>query len=412
MSNSNAPDSPAAVIEVRNGSFSYGETPALRNVSFQVARGDFVGIVGPNGSGKSTLLKIVDGILTPQKGESLLLGKPVRSYGRKYLAREVALVPQSFTLDFDFAVHEVVDMGRYARKGLETHGLSTDELLEKLEIDALKDRRFPELSGGEKQMVVLAQALAQEPSLLLLDEPAAHLDVSYQLRLFDWLKKLNNEGLTIVCVLHDLNLALLYFESMLVFSEGKLFASGPTEEVLTPETIEAVYGVHAYLHRHAGRTFLTFSPRSRPTRKEKVHLLCGGGTGAHLMRELVDLGYSVSVGVVNAMDTDEVTARELGLPIAAEAPFTPITDEAYRENMSLVEKADLVLLTDVPLGAGNIRNLDSLREAAVMGKDVWVLDGVAERDFTGLATGILEGLVDVRYLRDTQTMLVDLGERV
>lgn len=400
-----------AVIELRDVSFSYGETVALRDVSFQVEQGGFVGIVGPNGSGKSTLLKVVDGILTPQNGESLLLQKPVKSYRRKYLAREVALVPQSFSLDFDFAVHEVVDMGLYARKGLQSRRPDTDELLEKLEIESLRDRRFPELSGGEKQMVVLAQALAQEPSLLLLDEPAAHLDVSYQLRLFDWLKKLNGEGLTIVCVLHDLNLALLYFESALMFSEGKLFASGPIDKVLTPETIEAVYGVRAYTHRHAGRTFLTFSPRSRQARKERVHLVCGGGTGAHLMRELVDLGYPVSVGVVNALDTDEVTARELGLPIAAEAPFTPVTDEAYNENVSLLEKADLVVLTDVPLGAGNIRNLEALGEASVKGQNIWVLEGVSDRDFTGRANGILEGIANVKYLKDAREVLLELGER-
>jgi iron complex transport system ATP-binding protein len=399
-----------AVVELRGVTFSYNEEPALKRLSCEVKQGDFLGIVGPNGSGKSTLLKIIDGILAPDEGESLLQGKPVKAYARRNLARELALVPQSFSLDFDFTAREVVEMGRYARKGLQGSRFGIDELLEKLEISALGDRPFPELSGGEKQMVVLAQALAQEPRVLLLDEPAAHLDVSYQLMLFDWLKKLNGEGLTIICVLHDLNLALLYFESMLMLSNGKLFASGPTEEVLSPEIIEAVYGVRAYAHRHAGRTFLTFSPRSRPTRKEKVHLVCGGGTGSHLMRELVDLGYSVSAGVINAMDTDEVTGRELGLAIAAEAPFTPITDEAHEENLAFIRSADLVILTGVPIGSGNIRNLAALVEAARLGKKVWALEGVEDRDFTGEANAMLAGIDGLRSLGDARQVLDELGE--
>lgn len=399
-----------AVVELKEVTFSYNEEPALKSLSFKVEQGDFLGVVGPNGSGKSTLLKIIDGILMPGEGQSLVRGKAVKGYSRRILARELALVPQSFSLDFDFTAREVVEMGRYARKGLEGSRLGIDELLDKLEISALADRPFPQLSGGEKQMVVLAQALAQEPGVLLLDEPAAHLDVSYQLRLFDWLRKLNGEGLTIVCVLHDLNLALLYFDRMLMLSAGKLFASGPTEEVLSPEIIEAVYGVRAYTHRHAGRTFLTFSPRSRPTRKEKVHLVCGGGTGSHLMRELVDLGYSVSAGVINAMDTDEVTGRELGLAIAAEAPFTPITDEAHEENLALIRDADLVILTEVPLGSGNIRNVSAFAEAARLGKKAWALERVEELDFTGEAAGLLAGIEGLRYLRDARHVLAELGE--
>ncbi len=399
-----------AVVELKEVTFSYNDEPALKNLSFKVEQGDFLGVVGPNGSGKSTLLKIIEGILTPDEGQSLVRGKAVKEYARRLLARELALVPQSFSLDFDFTAREVVEMGRYARKGLEGSRFGIDELLDKLEISALADRPFPQLSGGEKQMVVLAQALAQEPGVLLLDEPAAHLDVSYQLRLFDWLKRLNDEGLTIVCVLHDLNLALLYFDRMLMLSDGRLFASGPTEEVLSPVIIEAVYGVRAYTHRHAGRTFLTFSPRTRPTRKEKVHLVCGGGTGSYLMRELVDLGYSVSAGVINAMDTDEVTGRELGLAIAAEAPFTPITDEAHEENLALIRGADLVILTEVPLGSGNIRNVSAFAEAARLGKKVRALERVEELDFTGEAAGLLAGIEGLRYLRDAGHVLTELEE--
>ena len=399
------------MMELSEVSFAYDGNPALKNVSFSVEKGAFMGVVGPNGSGKSTLLKIMDGVLRADAGEALLNNTPIGRYSRKELAREIAFVPQSYTLEFNFTVREVVEMGRYARKGHAGHRQSVDDLLDDLEISSLKERYFPELSGGERQMVVLAQALAQEPELLLLDEPASHLDVSYQLMLFDMLQKLSSEGLTIICVLHDLNLALLYFERLLMLSEGELAALGGTESVLSPEMIESVYGVRAYLHRHAGRTFLTFSPRTAGRRKERIHLICGGGSGSYLMRRLVDRGYNVSAGVVNAMDTDEVAGRELGLPLAAEAPFTAITDEAHEENVRLIREADLVIMTDVPVGSGNFRNITAVRQAIELGKRVWGIDGLENRDFTGEAMNVLRGLGGLEYFRDSDAVLRELSEK-
>ncbi len=310
--------------------------------------GDFVGIVGPNGSGKSTLVDLIDGIHQPAAGEVLVKGVPTRQYRRRDMAREVALVPQHFDLDFDLAVREVVEMGAYCR-GKDPAVRGDPELtLARLGVADLASRRFSELSGGEKQLVVLAQALMQQAPLLLLDEPASALDVSHQLRLFDLLKELNADGLTVLCILHDLNLALHYFDKLLVLSDGEVAAFGPPDDVLRPEVVEAVYGVRAYLHRHAGRTYLTFSPRLRGERRGRVHLICGGGTGAGMMRELVDAGYEVTAGVLNALDTDEETGRELGLQMAVEAPFSPVGDEAHAENLELLRAADLVVVSAVP----------------------------------------------------------------
>ena len=253
----------------------------------------------------------------------LIKGLPTGQYRRKDMAREVALVPQHFDLDFDLAVREVVEMGGYCRGKDPTASGDPELTLARLGVAHLASRRFSELSGGEKQLVVLAQALMQQAPLLLLDEPASALDVSHQLRLFDLLKELNADGLTVLCILHDLNLALHYFDKLLVLSDGEVAAFGPPDDVLRPEVVEAVYGVRAYLHRHAGRTYLTFSPRLRGERRGRVHLICGGGTGAGMMRELADAGYEVTAGVLNALDTDEETGRELGLEMAVEAPFSP-----------------------------------------------------------------------------------------
>ena len=230
----------------------------------------------------------------------------------------------------------------------------------------------------------------QQAPLLLLDEPASALDVSHQLRLFDLLKELNADGLTVLCILHDLNLALHYFDKLLVLSDGEVAAFGPPEDVLRPEVVEAVYGVRAYLHRHAGRTYLTFSPRLRGERRGRVHLVCGGGTGAGMMRELVDAGYEVTAGVLNALDTDEETGRELGLHMAVEAPFSPVGDEAHAENLELMRAADLVVVSAVPVSHGNARNIEAAREALAAGIPVWADDGVRANDFAGAVGGLAD----------------------
>ncbi|NLE23690.1 MAG: ABC transporter ATP-binding protein [Actinobacteria bacterium] len=378
------------LVALRGVDFAYDERPVLRRIGFELRPGDFTGIVGPNGSGKSTLVDLVDGILQPTSGEVLVRGRRTDRYRRRDMAREVALVPQHFDLDFDLAVREVVEMGSYCRGKDAASCGDPEQMLARLGIADLAGRRFSELSGGEKQLVVLAQALMQQAPLLLLDEPASALDVSHQLRLFDLLKELNADGLTVLCILHDLNLALHYFDKLLVLSDGEVAAFGPPDDVLRPEVVEAVYGVRAYLHRHAGRTYLTFSPRLRGERRGRVHLVCGGGTGAGMMRELVDAGYEVTAGVLNALDTDEETGDELGLRMAVEAPFTPIGDAAHAENLELMHAADLVVVSAVPVSHGNARNIDAARDALRSGIPVWADEGVCVNDFAGVTGALAE----------------------
>jgi iron complex transport system ATP-binding protein len=391
-----------ALIALRDVGFAYDGRPVLKRISFELEAGAFVGIVGPNGSGKSTLVDLIDGILRPGAGEVLVNGVATDRFRRRVMARQVALVPQHFDLDFDLAVREVVQMGAYCRGKEAGPSGDAEEMLSRLGVAGLIDRRFSELSGGEKQLVVLAQALMQRAPLLLLDEPASALDVSHQLRLFDLLRELNREGLTVLCILHDLNLALHYFDKLLVLSEGEVAAFGPPDDVLRPEIIEAVYGVRAFLHRHAGRTFLTYSPRPRGERLGRVHLVCGGGTGSGLMRDLVDAGYDVSAGVLNALDTDEETGRELRLSMAVEAPFSPVSDEAYAENLALMRGADVVIVTAVPVSHGNERNIVAAMEAAATGKPVWAAAGVLDTDFTGI-TARLDG-VGAQFYADADAL--------
>ena len=396
-------------VALHDVAFAYDEKPVLRRISFELQAGEFVGIVGPNGSGKSTLIDLIDGLLRPTSGEVLINGTPTGRFRRRDMAREVALVPQHFDLDFDLLVRVVVEMGAYCRGKDPRACGDPDETLARLGIGELAGRAVTELSGGEKQLVVLAQALMQQAQLLLLDEPASALDVSHQLRLFDLLKQLNKDGLTVLCILHDLNMAIHYFDKLLVLSDGEVAAFGPPGEVLRPEIVEAVYGVRAYLHRHAGRTYLTFSPRPRGVRLGRVHLVCGGGTGAGLMRELVDAGYDVSAGVLNALDTDEETGRELGLSMAVEAPFSPVGAEAHAENLALMREADLVVVAAVPVSHGNELNIRAALEAAAAGTPVWVSRGVLGDDFTGV-TAELEP-AGARLFADDAALIAELRRR-
>lgn len=399
-------------------SFAYNGLKAIEQLTLLIKEGEFVGVVGPNGSGKTTFLKLACGVLKPQTGQVFLENEDLSSYSRPQIASKIAVVPQSFNLEFNFTVEEVVRMGNYSKKKLggkvSAELAKVEKILKEMDLLEMRERFFSDLSGGEKQRAILAQALAQEPKILLLDEPASNLDVSFQLKLFDFLKKLNEEGMTIVCVVHDLNIALSYFEKIVLLYKGKIVTEGPTEEVLQPALIERVYGVKAVLHKHSGKSFLTFSPPPATlSLKGKVHLICGGGTGSFLMRELTNAGFLVTAGVINALDTDEFTGRELGLGMAVEAPFSSISDSAFLENQDLIKQADIVVLTDVPIGEGNIRNLEALKWAVKIGKEVWIIGKDLEnRDFSGRAKQVFDLVDKAKFFDDERDVLNFLVENI
>jgi iron complex transport system ATP-binding protein len=235
-------------IQTRNLCFAYKDRAVLRAVSLSVESGEMVGILGPNGSGKTTLLKILSAVLVGQ-GVVQLNGKEIETYGRRELSRLFAVVSQESRVNFPYTVAEMVLMGRASyhssfalegKKDLDVARASM-ELTDSL---ALANRYFHELSGGEKQRVMVARALAQEPKILLLDEPSAFLDLKHQVQVFELLRRLNRErGLTIVAALHDLNLAALFCPRLVMLRDGKIYRDGSPKEVLTEETIDEVYGI-------------------------------------------------------------------------------------------------------------------------------------------------------------------------
>jgi iron complex transport system ATP-binding protein len=232
-------------------SFAYG----LHDATFDLPRAGFVTIAGPNGAGKSTLLGILAGLRHPYRGECLYRNIEVRQWRRRDFARQVAFLPQSMKLEFPFTSEQVVYMGRtpYAAGWFESpeDHAAVARAMETTDTLAFSSRDFRSLSGGEKQRVVLASALAQEPETLLLDEPTTFLDLKHQLSLYRLLESLAKRML-IVAVTHDLNLALRFSDHVIVIDDGRIAAQGPPHESLTPSLIDRVFGVHSDLREGPG----------------------------------------------------------------------------------------------------------------------------------------------------------------
>lgn len=253
-------------LDVENIVWGADGRKILRGVSLEVGSGEVVGLIGPNGSGKTSLLRCVYKVLEPQAGLISLGEEDVLRSSVRRMARRTAVVPQETPGEFDFAVREIAAMGRSPHKGLFERETAedreiVDDSLSRVGMLPFAERQFSTLSGGEKQKVLVARALAQKARLLVLDEPTNHLDVGHQLEVLGLVRGL---GVSALAALHDLNLAALFCDRIYVLSGGEVFASGTPDEVLRPELIERVYGVasEVRIHPATGKPHVAFLPES------------------------------------------------------------------------------------------------------------------------------------------------------
>jgi iron complex transport system ATP-binding protein len=243
------------MMRIENISFSYNAGPVISNLSAEIRAGEFVGIIGPNGSGKSTLLKLMSKILVPSSGAMSMGGRDLKEISLERYARQVAYMPSDTEVCFSFNVREFITMGRFPHAGRYA-GLGKKDLhiinmaARNLGIEHLSEKRMEELSQGEKQMVFLAQAIIQQPRLLLLDEPTSHLDIGHTYRIMDSILKLNSEDLTVVAVLHDLNLASEYCKRLILLKDGKILRHGSPQEVITYQNIENSYMTRVLVYKN------------------------------------------------------------------------------------------------------------------------------------------------------------------
>ncbi|MEA5551722.1 ABC transporter ATP-binding protein [Anabaena cylindrica UHCC 0172] len=241
-------------LELQNLTGGYSVSPIIHDINLSLQTGEWLSLVGANGSGKSTLLKLISRVLAPQQGVILLDGKAIHSQPANLVAQKLALLPQQQTVPVGLTVSQLVSLGRTPYQPWWQWELSAEDrqkvesAIEKTQLADFKDRLVEELSGGERQRAFLALALAQEPKVLLLDEPTTYLDINYQLQLLELLKNLNQQqNLTIVTVLHELNLAARYSSRIALLKQGNLWEVGTPETVLTSHNIAQVFGVESVI---------------------------------------------------------------------------------------------------------------------------------------------------------------------
>ncbi len=253
-------------IQLSHINFDYYNIPILKDITINIKQGKVYSIIGPNGSGKTTLLSIISKSLQSKSGSVLINGENLKDIKITNLAKELSIVRQSNQIEYEFKVEEIVLMGRTPfKKAFETDNETDYEIahqaMKKTNIYHLKDKLITQISGGELQRVILARAITQEPKILLLDEPISSLDIKHQLMFMKIIKDLSlKQNITVINIVHDLNIAISYSDMAIMLKDGKIFASGNVNDVITTENIYKVYGVNTTIFKHPqnGRDIIVF----------------------------------------------------------------------------------------------------------------------------------------------------------
>jgi iron complex transport system ATP-binding protein len=417
------------MLKTDNIKFSYNKINILNGIDLNIEKGSFVGIIGPNASGKSTLLKNISKTLTADQGKVYLDKKVLNDYSSMELAKKMAVVPQNTEVNFNFNVYDIIMMGRHPYQkrwsGLEKEDKNiVKNIMELTDTLKLKNKLINELSGGERQRVIIARALAQDPDVLLLDEPTSNLDINYQGEIYGLLKHLNQKfNLTIITVSHDLNLTAQYCEELLLLKNGEIFAAGNAENVLTEKNIKKVYNAEVLIKTNpiSGKPFVTLIPEKNDKYKNqnnkdfKIHVIAGGGTAQKFLYKLDNEGYPLSIGVLNIGDADWQAAKELGIETVEAPPFIDVTEKEINENRELIKKADLVILSDLPFGHGNLANLKILLEFPEKQKILFSNLNIEKRDYIkGKAAAIWNKIIiedeNVILLKEKDNLIKKINE--
>ena len=363
----------------------------LEDVSFQISKGEYVALIGSNGTGKSTLIKCVSGLLPLAGGEIEICRKNSRKLKPKERARMVAVVPQSYYVDYDFTVEDIVMMGRNPyidfrhRESKENREIA-ERAMKMTKTDIFRNRSYNELSGGERQRVVLARAITQQPEIILLDETTSALDLHHQIEVMELIRELNEkEHITVLAVLHDINLASRFCSRIVILKDGKVKADGTPGEVINREEMEALYNMKLLVKNNP----LLEKPEIIPIRvlDEKqtvkplrIHVICGEKGGVRLLEQLVNMGHHVSAGVLNKESDDAEICEYLDIPRVEIPAFQPVGPADQEKNLQMMKDADVVIVANIPFGEANLRNLDGLEN--VKGQ-LYIHENIKQQDFTG-----------------------------
>lgn len=412
------------ILEFRGVTVGYGGRTVVRDAAFDVHPGEFVGLVGPNGAGKSTLLRAITGGADVQGGD-IAFGASLVSMPERDRARLVGVVPQSQPSAFAFSARTFVEMGRHPHLGrLESmgpadHAVVTDAMA-RTDTARLAAERIDELSGGDLQRLTLAQALAQQPRVLLLDEPTSHLDLNHTLQVLDLVRSLADGGMAVLGVFHDLGLAARYADRIGIVADGRVTVPAPPADALSARVISDVFGVRAVVRTDPVTGSVAVTPVLRGEdlaaggSRGIVGLVCGSGAGSTLMRQLMLAGYGVTAGALNRGDVDQAVAEALGIDHVTLPPFGEMDGAAEETVRQSFSDARWVVVCPTPFGRSNLPNL---RAALGSGQPLVLVGEMgAERDFSGgeasrlWAEAVARGAVRVAAESDVLATLGADGE--
>lgn len=338
------------MIEFDDVGVDFGGVTVLDDVELFVDGGEFLALVGPNGAGKTTLLRTCNGLLSPDRGDVYVGGRPVAECSAREIGQLVATVPQETTVAFEFPVADIVEMGRTPHRSRfepadDADRAAVDDALERTDTVRFAERSVEELSGGERQRVMVARALAQDAPILLLDEPTASLDINHQVRMLALARALADDGRTVVAAIHDLELAARFCDRMALLSDGALLAEGSPETVLTSGRLEAAFDVRTAIATNPVTGTPAVTPLSdEPPGDTHVHVLGAGERAARTIGRLVDTGVSVTAGVLPEGDVAAITARGLARDVVTAPAFEPIPDDRVAAVESHVASADATVV--------------------------------------------------------------------
>lgn len=359
------------IIKTQNLAVGYGKQVVVDGVDIEGLKGQVICLLGPNGSGKTTILRTISGLLAQVDGTVHINGQDLSNLKEKDLAKKLAIVLTERLSPGLLTVFEIASMGRFPHTGFfgrlsEEDVVKTKEALKLVNADYLSERYFNELSDGEKQKVLLARALVQEPELIVLDEPTSHLDVRHRIEVISILKKLSKEkGITVVLSLHDVDLALKICEFALLVKNGAILDYGRPENIIKEDTVKNLYDIHCAEYNE-----LLGSIELQNNVHPSVFVIGGGGTGTRVYRMLVKHGYGMFSGIIHENDVDFHIGKSIGAIMIGEKAFESISMETISTAEEKMWESKQIIDTGYPVGLLNERNVDLTIKAIENGKKV------------------------------------------
>ncbi|GBF36698.1 ABC transporter ATP-binding protein [Methanofervidicoccus abyssi] len=370
------------MLKTENLSVGYDNYVVVEGINLEIKNREILCIIGPNGAGKSTLLKTIATYLKPKRGIVYLNGRNIHRLSPREIAREMSVVLTERVNPGNLTGYDIVAIGRHPYTDIFGRLSKRDkEIIEyaaaSVNATHLLSKNFFEMSDGERQKIMIARALAQEPRVLILDEPTSFLDAKHKIELTILLRKLATENnLAIVVTLHDIELALRVADKIALIKNGRIIAYGHPEDVMKREVVNNLYDLES---ANYSEVLGYFELKSCGKRDCKVFLICGGGTGVNVMRFLVKNEYSVTVGVLHKNDIDYTVAETMELKIVEEEPYNPISQKSYERALEEIRSSDVVIYTDFPIGEMNKLNKELVEESIKLGKYVVKYDGNVEK---------------------------------